>query len=75
MEEPEEGKPVTPHMGVYRSKIQYIVIIEKLNLIIVVRGDIHNKGLIGDTLSPTSSMRTLISFLEDAVKHNARVYQ
>ena len=42
---------------------------------IVVRGDLKNKGLVGDTWSPTASMRTLKYFLEDADKHKARVHQ
>ena len=31
--------------------------------------------MIGDTWSPTASMRTLKYFLADAEKHNARVHQ
>ena len=31
--------------------------------------------MIGDTWSPTASMRTLEYFLADAVKHKARVHQ
>ena len=42
---------------------------------IVVRGDLQNKEMIGDTWSPTASMRTLKYFLADATKHKARVYQ
>ena len=31
--------------------------------------------MVGDTWSPTASMRTLKYFLADAAKHKARVYQ
>ena len=46
-------------MDVYKAKIQYDGSIEKLKLIIVVRGEMQNKELVGDTWSPTASMRTL----------------
>ena len=41
----------------------------------MVRGDIQNKELVGDTWSPTSSMRDLQYFLADAAKHKAIVHQ
>ena len=41
---------------------------DKLKLIIVVRGDFQNKEMVGDTWSPTSSMRTLKYFLADTAK-------
>ena len=41
----------------------------------MVRGDLQNKELVGDTWSPTASMRTLKYFLADAAKHKARVHQ
>ena len=41
----------------------------------MVRGDLQNKGLIGDTWSPTAYMRTLTYFLEDTVKHKSIVHQ
>ena len=44
-------------------------------MIILVRGYLNNKGLVGYTWSPTASMRTLKYFLEDATKHKARVHQ
>ena len=34
-----------------------------------------NKEMVGNTRSPTESMRTLKYFLEDAAKHKARVHQ
>ena len=49
--------------------------LDKLNLRIVVRGDLQNKELVGDTWSPTAFMRNLICFLADATKHKARVHQ
>ena len=41
----------------------------------MVRRDLQNKALVGDTWSPTSSMSTLKSFLADTTKHKARVHQ
>ena len=41
----------------------------------MVRGDLKNKEMVGDTWSPTASMRTMKYFLADADKHKARVRQ
>ena len=62
-------------MDVYKAKIKSSVSLDKLKLIFVVRGDLHNKALVGDTWSPTASMRTLKYFLEDAAKQKERVHQ
>ena len=62
-------------MDVYKEKIQSDGSFDKLKLRIVVRGDLQNKEMVGDTWSPTSSMRTLKYFLADAAKHKARVHQ
>ena len=62
-------------MYVYDAKVQSDGIIDKLKLKIVVRGDLHDKDLIGGTLSPISPMRTLKYFLADSVNHKARVHQ
>ena len=62
-------------MDVYKTKIQYDGSLDKLRLRILVRGDLQKKELIGDTWSPTASMRTLKDFLEYAAKHKARVHQ
>ena len=70
-----EGKPVTSCMYVYKSKIQSDGSLDRLTLRIVVRGYLQNKEMVGDTLSPTASMRTLKYFLSDATKHKARVHQ
>ena len=75
IEEPKDGEPVTPCMDVYKSKIQPDEILDKLKIRIVVRGDLQNKEMIGDTWSPTAFMRTLKYFLADAEKHKARVHQ
>ena len=56
---PEKGEPVTPYMNVYKAKIQSDGSLDNLNLRIVVRGDLQNMELIGDTWSPTASTRTL----------------
>ena len=75
IEDPNKGEPVTPCMGVYKAKIQSDGSLDKLKLRIVLIGDLHNKELVGDTWSPTSSMRTLKYVLADATKHKARVHQ
>ena len=75
IEDPKDGEPVNPCMDVYKAKIQSDGSLDKLMLRIVVRGDLQNKEMIGDTWSPTASMRTLKYFLEDAAKHKARVHQ
>ena len=69
-----EGEPVTPCMNVYKYKIQSDGSLDKLKLRIVVRGDLQNKEMVGDTWSSTDSMRTLKYFLADAAKHKARKY-
>ena len=70
----KKGEPVTPCMDVYKAKVQFDGILDKLKLIIVVRGDLQNKGLVRDTWSPLAFMRTLKYFLTDANKHKARVH-
>ena len=45
-----------------------------IKLRIVVRGDLQNKELFGDTWSPTASIRTLEYFLSDAVNNKARLH-
>ena len=75
IEDKKEGEPVTPCMDVYKDKIQSDGSLDKLNLRIVVRGDLQNKEMVGDTWSPTASMRTLKYFLAYADKHRARVHQ
>ena len=75
IEDPKDGKPVTPCMDVYKAKIQSDGSLDKLKLSILVRGDLQNKEMFGCTWSPTASMRTLNYFLADAVKHKARVDQ
>ena len=62
-------------MVVYKVKIQSDRSLDKLKLRIVVRGDLQNKEMVGDTWSPTASMRKLKYFLVDAAKHKARVHQ
>ena len=59
VEDPEKDKPVTTCMDVYKAKIQSDGSLDKLKLVIVVRGDLQNKELVGDIWSPTASMRTL----------------
>ena len=74
IEDPEKDEPMTPCMDVYKAKIQSDGSLDKLKLRIVVRGYLQNKELVGDTCSPTASMRTLKYFLVDASKHKTRVH-
>ena len=62
-------------MDVYKAKIQSDGSLDKLKLRNLVRGYLQNKEMIGDTWSPTATMRTLKYFLVDAPKHKARVHQ
>ena len=62
-------------MNVYKAKIQSDGSLDELKLRVVVRGDLQNKEMVGDTWSPTASMRTLKYFLAYAAKHKAIVHQ
>ena len=53
IEDPNHDEPVTPCMDVYKAKIQSDGSLDKLKLRIVVRGDLQNTEMIGDTFSPT----------------------
>ena len=75
IEDQNEGEPVTPCMDAYKAKIQSDGSLDKLKLRIVVRGDLQNKIMVGDTWSPIASMRTLKGFLADAAKNKVRVHQ
>ena len=72
---PRKDEPVNPCMDVYKAKIQYEGSLDKIKLRVVVRRDLHNKEMVGDTWSPTTSMRTLKYFLADATKQKATVNQ
>ena len=61
-------------MDVYKAKVQSDEIIDKLKWRIVVREDLQNKEMVGDTWSPTASMKNLKYFLADAAKHKARFH-
>ena len=65
---------MTSWMNVYKAKTQSDGIIDKLKLIIFVRGYLNNKELVGDNWSPTAFTRTLKYFLSDTVKHKARLH-
>ena len=62
-------------MDVYKERIKSDGSLDKLKLIIVVRGYLQNKEMVGDTWSPTASMRNLKYSLADAAKHKTRVHQ
>ena len=59
MDDPEKGDPATPCIYVYKSNIQSDGSLEKLKLIIVVRGGFQNKEIIVDTWDPTAPTITL----------------
>ena len=62
-------------MDVYKSKIQSDGSLDKLKLRIVVRRDLNNKEMAGDTWSLTAPTRILKYLLADASKNKARVHQ
>ena len=62
---------MTPCMDVYKSKPQSDGSLDKLKLRILVRGDLQNEEMVGDTCSPTASVKTLKYFLADAAKLKA----
>ena len=62
-------------MDVYKAKIKSGGSLNKLKLIIVVRGDLQNNEISGYTCSPTASMRTLKYFLSYVSKHKVRLQQ
>ena len=59
VQDQEKGETVTPCMDVYKETIWSDGSLDKLKLKIVVRGDLKNKELVGDTWSPTASMISL----------------
>ena len=75
IEDQNESEPVTPCMDVYKAKIQSDGSLDNLKLRIVVRGHLQNKEMVGDTWSPTASMRTLKYFLADSAKRKAIFHQ
>ena len=75
MDKPRKGDKVTLCMDVYKSKIQSDGSLDKFKVIIVVRGYLKNKNIIGYTWSPTSSVNTLKYLLAHNCKHKARVKQ
>ena len=74
IEDQNEGEPVNTFMDVYKAKIQSDGSLERLRLRIVVRVELQNKQLVGDTWLPIASMKTLKYFLADVTKHKARVH-
>ena len=71
----EKDEPGPPRMDFYKAKIHYDKSLDKLKLIIIIRGYLENKLLVGYTWSPRASMRNLKYFLVDATKHKAIVHQ
>ena len=47
IEDKNEDEPVTPCMDVYKTKIRSDGSLDKLKLIIVVRGGLQNKDMVG----------------------------
>ena len=59
VEDSEKDEPVNTCMDVYKANIQSDGSLDKLKLIIIVRGDMQNKEMVGYNCSPTASMRDL----------------
>ena len=57
------------------QKIQSDGRLDKLKFIILVRGNLHNKELVGNIWSPIAYMRNLKYLLADVTKQKARVHQ
>ena len=70
-----KGDPVTSCMNVYQANIQFDGSLDKLKLRILVRGDLNNKEMIGDTWDQTQSMRTLKYLLAYSVKNKGIIHQ
>ena len=75
MNDPEKGYPVKPCMYVYMENIQSDGSLDKLKLRIVVRGEFHNKEIIGDNWSPTEQASTLKYLLADDPTNKPIVHQ
>ena len=75
MGNPEKGYTVTQCVYVYKVKIQSNEILDKLKLIIVVRGKLNNKIIIWDTWSPKVSMRNMKYFFVDDANLKAKLHQ
>ena len=75
MDDPEKEDPVAPCMDVYKAKIQSDGSLDKLKLRILVRVDLQNKEIIGDTRYPKSSINNLKYLLADVFNHKAIVHQ
>ena len=54
VEDPNKYEPVNPCMDVYKAKMQSDGSLDKIKLRIIVRGDLQNKKLVGDTWSQTA---------------------
>ena len=59
VQDSDNGEDVTPCMDVYKAKIQSDGSLDNLKLIIMVRGYLQNREIVGNTWSPTASMNTL----------------
>ena len=71
----EKGEPMNLLVDVYKAKIQSYGGLDMLKLKNVVRRDLQNKDIVGDTSSPTASMRNLEYLLVDKSKNKSRAHQ
>ena len=62
VEDKEKDEPVTQCMDVYKVNIQYDGRLDKTKLRILVREDLQNKELVGDTWLRTASAKYLKYF-------------
>ena len=75
IEDLNKSETVAPWMDVYKANIKSDGSPDRFKYIIMVRGDMQNKKLVGDTWSPTSSMRTCKYLMAYATKQKAIVHE
>ena len=75
MDHPDKGDPVKPCIDVFKAKIQSDGSLDRLKLIIIVRGDLQNKEIIGYTWYTTASASNLKYLLSYDHKEKSRVHQ
>ena len=75
MDDPEKVDPVKRYVDVYKTNIQSDGSLDKLKLVLVVRGYLHNKEIIEDAWDPTASTMILGYLLADAANNKERMHQ
>ena len=65
----------TPVMETFKVKVKSDGSLDKLKMLLVVRGDLQDKNITEDKWSPTASFHSLKMFLAHAARTKARVKQ